>query len=79
MQSIQINEEQNELAQALEQVQTNKEKFLIEYGKNRKIVAMLVPYEQERNQRNFGPYKGKGSFKMHNDFSMTESELLGHE
>ncbi len=79
MQSIHINEEQNELVQALEQVQTNKEKFLIEYGKNRKIVAMLVPYEQERKQRNFGPYKGKGSFKMHNDFSMTESELLGHE
>ncbi len=43
MQSIQINEQQNELAQALEQVQTKKEKFLIEYGKNGKTVAMLVP------------------------------------
>lgn len=79
MQSIQINEEQNELAQALEKVQTKKEKYLIKYGKNRKIVAMLVPYEKEKCQRNFGPYKGKGSFKIHSDFSMTESELLGHE
>jgi hypothetical protein len=79
MQSIQINEQQNELAQALEQVKTKKEKFLISYGENRKIIAMLVPYEKEKKQRNFGPYKGKGSFKMHRDFAMTESELLGHE
>lgn len=79
MQSVQVDEEQNELSQALKQVQTKKEKFLIEYGKNRKIVAMLVPYEKEKSQRQFGPYKDKGSFRMHDDFSMTESELLGHE
>ena len=79
MQSIQINEQQSELAQALEQVKTKKEKFLISYGENRKIIAMLVPYEKEKKQRNFGLYKGKGCFKMHSDFAMTESELLDHE
>jgi hypothetical protein len=79
MQSIQINDHQNELTQALEQVKTQKKKFLISFGKNRQIVAMLVPYDKEKKQRNFGPYKGKGSFKMHSDFAMTESELLGHE
>ncbi|RQD64666.1 MAG: type II toxin-antitoxin system Phd/YefM family antitoxin [Desulfonatronovibrio sp. MSAO_Bac4] len=79
MQSVQVDEEQNELSQALKQVQTKKEKFLIEYGKSRKIVAMLVPYEKEKRQRQFGPYKDKGSFRMHDDFSMTESDLLGHE
>lgn len=79
MQSIQINEQQKELVQALEQVQTKKKRFLIEYGQNRKIVAMLVPYEKEQGQRIFGPYKGKGSFRMQSDFSMTESELLSHE
>lgn len=79
MQSIQINEQQKELVQALEQVRTKQKKFLIEYGQNRKIVAMLVPYEKEKSQRIFGPYKGKGSFRMHSDFSMTESELLDHE
>jgi len=76
MQSIKINESQKEIAQILEQVQNKKEKFLVEYGEEGKIVAMLIPYEGEKTPRIFGPYKGQGGFKMHSDFSMTETELL---
>ena len=45
MQSIKINESQKKLTQILEQVQSKKEKFLVEYDEERKIVAMLIPYE----------------------------------
>ena len=76
MQSAKINKSQKKLTQILEQVQSKKEKFLVEYDEERKIVAMLIPYEGKNSPRIFGPYKGQGGFKMHSDFSMTETELL---
>lgn len=79
MQSAKINKSQKKLTQILEQVQSKKEKFLVEYDEERKIVAMLIPYEGEKTPRIFGPYKGQRGFKMHSDFTMTEAELLQNE
>ncbi len=47
-----------------------------------KVEVIIFPADDfipKEKKRNFGPYEGKGSFKMHSDFAMTESELLGHE
>jgi hypothetical protein len=45
-----------------------------------KVEVIIFPADEPKEKkRNFGPYEGKGSFKMHSDFAMTESELLGHE
>ncbi len=74
----------NEFSQVLKDVQQGK-KFIIEYGKKHKKIAMIVPYdeklleEQELKPRKFGIYKGKFDFKMHDDFKMTDKELLGLE
>ena len=40
-------------------MQNNKERFIIEYGKKRDKIAMLVPYEQEKKSRVFGQLKGR--------------------
>jgi len=58
MQSIQVGQFKSDLSSILEQVQNYGEKFVIEYGKKHKKVAMLVPYK-EKKIRKFGQLKGK--------------------
>ena len=50
----------------------------ITYGKNKKQVAALVPYKKimESKSLKLGMLKGKASFKIHDDFVMTDEELL---
>ncbi|MEA3353046.1 MAG: type II toxin-antitoxin system Phd/YefM family antitoxin [Campylobacterota bacterium] len=59
MQSIQVGKFKSDLSSILEQVQNFGEKFVIEYGKKHKKVAMLVPYEEEKKIRKFGQLEGK--------------------
>ena len=59
MQSIQVGKFKSEFSSILEQVQNMGEKFVIEYGKNHKKVAMLIPYKEEKKERKFGQLKGK--------------------
>lgn len=66
MQSIQVGQFKADLSSILEQVQDFGEKFVIEYGKKHKKVAMLVPYEEKKNTRRFGIYEGK--CKIPDDF-----------
>ena len=77
MQSIQVGQLKSDFSKILKLVQNNGETFIIEYGKKHHKVAMLVPYkEQKKEKRKFNLYKNKGSFKLHNNFEMTEKELL---
>jgi len=59
MQSIQIGQFKSDLSSILEQVQRYGEQFVIEYGRSRKKVAMLVPYHETKKRRRFGQLKGK--------------------
>ncbi|MEA3315025.1 MAG: type II toxin-antitoxin system Phd/YefM family antitoxin [Campylobacterota bacterium] len=59
MQSIQVGEFKSDLSSILKQVQNLGEKFVIEYGKKHKKVAMLVPYEEKKKIRKFGQLEGK--------------------
>ena len=59
MNSIQVGQFKAELSSILEKVQKNGEKFIIEFGKKHKKIAMLVPYEEEKKPRKFGQLKGK--------------------
>ena len=48
------------------------------YGKSRKPVAMIVPYEPENlPEREIGFLDGKVRIEFMDDFEMTEEELLG--
>lgn len=59
MQTIQVGEFKAEFSSILDKVQNFGETYVIEYGKKHKKVAMLVPYQEEKKQRNFGIYEGK--------------------
>jgi antitoxin (DNA-binding transcriptional repressor) of toxin-antitoxin stability system len=73
MKSIQIGQFKSELSSILDQVQNFGEKFIIEYGKKHKKVAMLVPYEENKKKREFGQLKGK--LKIDEEFN-EESEII---
>ena len=48
------------------------------YGKSKKSVAMIVPYEAEAlPERDVGFLDGKVRIEFMDDFDMTEEELLG--
>lgn len=50
----------------------------ITYGKNKKKVAVIVPYQKYIKKPKFklGLLEGKASFKIHDDFKMTDEEFL---
>jgi len=59
MQTIQVGELKAQFSDILEKVEKSGETFVIEYGKRRKKVAMLVPFREEKKSRKFGQLKGK--------------------
>lgn len=80
MQSIQVADLKSHFSDILKTIKNDGERFIIEYGKQHEKIAMLIPYEKNleiEEQREFGLYKGKGSFTLKNDFSMNDEELLG--
>ena len=59
MQTVQVGQFKSEFSSILDQVKNFGEKFVVEYGKNHKKVAMLVPYEDDTKKRKFGQLNGK--------------------
>jgi len=51
----------------------------ITYGKSKKKVAALVPYNMVANNHSIklGVLEGKASFKIKSDFKITDEEFLG--
>lgn len=54
------------------------EKIAVGYGKKRKKVAVIVPYDEyrPRAQRKLGLLQGKAWFQIRDGFEMTDEELL---
>ena len=79
MKAIQIGQLKRNFSEILQQIQATGEKFVIEYGRKHKKIAIIIPYDQsyeKQGNRQFGLYHKKGSFKLKNDFEMTEEEFL---
>jgi antitoxin (DNA-binding transcriptional repressor) of toxin-antitoxin stability system len=54
------------------------EEIGISYGKNKEVVARLVPKStSKKERRKIGILEGKGTIKFGGDFSITEEEFLG--
>lgn len=53
------------------------EKIAITYGKKKEIKAMLVPNEEKKPKRKLGILQGKATYKMKQDYKMSEEEFLG--
>ncbi|MCL2284355.1 MAG: hypothetical protein FWC26_13650 [Fibromonadales bacterium] len=52
-------------------------RFGILYGKTKKPVAMLVPFEEKTKSRKIGILEGKASFSEQGNGRITEEEFLG--
>jgi prevent-host-death family protein len=78
MKTLPVGELKAQFSEVLERVK-HGESFGIVYGRKKKPIAMIVPYEDKKNQKDriIGILDGKVSFKISNAFKMTEEELLG--
>jgi antitoxin (DNA-binding transcriptional repressor) of toxin-antitoxin stability system len=55
----------------------NGEEILVEYGKKREKVAIIVPYKKYiQKKRKVGILKGKASFNLDKNFKISDEELL---
>ena len=73
MKTIQVGKFKSELSSVLQQVQTLRETFVIEFGRKHKKIAMLVPYEEKQKVRKFGQLKGK--INIRDDFDDEVEEI----
>ncbi|MFQ5709613.1 MAG: type II toxin-antitoxin system Phd/YefM family antitoxin [bacterium] len=67
----------NNLAEILDMVK-NGEEIVVSKNKGKEKLAIILPYEKYKRDkvRPLGILKGKASFRINNDFKMTEQELL---
>jgi len=77
MKAMAVGEFKTHFSEILEEVRRgNKVKIL--YGKAKKPVAVIVPYQEEKKaERQIGILDGKVKMKFSDDFEMTTEELCG--
>jgi len=80
MKTLPVGELKAQFSEVLEKVQQGQ-KFGILYGKKKKPVAMIVPFEdlEEKKERKLGILDGKYTVRFSADFKMTEEQLVGLE
>lgn len=72
-----VGEFKAQFSRALKRVQAGEE-IGISYGKNKEIVARLVPKSSvKKSKRKLGIWGGKTKIIFYPDFKMTEQEFLG--
>ena len=76
MKSFPVGEFKTHFSEIIEQVRLGEE-IVITYGKKKENVAVLIPYSAYKTRKiQLGLLQDK-TLKIHDDFEMTEEELLG--
>ena len=77
MEVISVGEFKTRFSEILEQVKKGQE-IVISFGKQRKKVAVLIPYSRfkGRPERKLGLLKGRASYCIHDDFKLSDEEIL---
>jgi len=75
MRTLTVSEAKANFGEILPFVQKG-ERIKISYGKTRKPIAMLVPFEEYTEKRKIGILDGKAKIEFSPDFEMTTEELL---
>jgi len=80
MKTLPVGELKAQFSEVLEKVK-HGESYGIIYGRKKKPIAMIVPYDDKKNkkERTIGILDGKVTIKILDKFKMTEEELLGLE
>ena len=75
MKTFAVGEFKTHFSEIIEQVRAGEE-IIISYGKKKENVAVLIPYAAYKTKKiQLGLLRDK-TFKIHDDFKMTEEELL---
>jgi prevent-host-death family protein len=77
MDVISVGELKTRFSEILNQVKKGQE-IVISFGKQRKKVAVLIPYSQfkRRPQRKLGLLKGRASYRIRDNFKLSDEEIL---
>ncbi len=77
METLTIGEVKAQFSKVLDKVKKGK-RIAISYGRKREKIALIVPYSEhfEKDKRQIGLLQGKASFKVRDDFKITDQELL---
>jgi antitoxin (DNA-binding transcriptional repressor) of toxin-antitoxin stability system len=77
MENISVGKFKARFSEILEEIRQGK-KFVIQYGKKKKKVAVLLPYEEfaPKKQRKIGILKNRARVVIKKDFKMTDEEIL---
>jgi antitoxin (DNA-binding transcriptional repressor) of toxin-antitoxin stability system len=76
MKAMAVGELKTHFSQVLEEVKQGQ-KVGILYGRVKKPVAMIVPYQEEKKgKREIGILDGKANITFREDFEMTAEELF---
>ena len=77
MKTLTVGELKAQFPEVLEKVKIG-ESFGILYGKQKKLVAMIVPYSEAeaKRTRKIGLYDGRVTIRISEDFEISEEGLL---
>ena len=77
MQTMTVGELKAQFSEILDKVREGEE-IVISYGKKREKVAVLLPYSHynQKQERKLGLLKGHATCVIHDDFKITDEELL---
>lgn len=77
MNAIQIGDLKTHFSDVIKRVKNGNE-IIITFGRKKENVAVIIPYEkyQNINMRKIGILEGKATMKIHDDFEISEEELL---
>jgi prevent-host-death family protein len=77
MQEVTVGELKANFSELLDKV-VGGEEITISFGKKRKRVAVLIPYDHysRKSERKLGLLKGRGRCVIRKDFKLTDEELL---
>ena len=76
MKTFAVGDFKTHFSEVMERVRSGEE-IIISYGKKKENVAVLIPYAAYKTKRIRLGLLQDESFKIHDDFKMTEEELLG--
>ncbi len=76
MKTFPVGEFKTHFSEIIDHVRSGEE-IIITYGKKKENIAVLIPYAAYRTKKiQLGLLEGK-TLKIHDDFKMTEEDLLG--
>jgi antitoxin (DNA-binding transcriptional repressor) of toxin-antitoxin stability system len=76
MKTLQVAEAKTHFSTVLKDIEAGNE-IAISYGKKKKTIAVIIPYEtwKKTKKRELGTLKGQGSVEFAEDWYMTDEEL----